>query len=309
MASWKQILDEARALGGTYDVIRRRYLKELSDLTGRNAIVYYSGWLQKSDLQRQGFSGFEINDSDKNGFMAAVHGLDRAQGLDLIIHTPGGDLAAVESLADYLRSMFTDIRAVVPQLAMSGGTILALLGREILMGKHSNLGPIDPQFGGLPAHGIVEEFEKAKKEMAENPATSFAWNQILGKYPPTFIGQCEKAILWGNEIASDLLCSGMFKDEADAKAMARKVVEGLTDNLVTKSHARHVSMARAQNLGLKIEALEDNQELQEAVLTVHHACVQTLAETSTVKIIENQNGDAYITGVRVEASGTSVVVN
>jgi len=43
--------------------------------------------------------------------MSACNGLeDRSKGLDLILHTPGGDIAATESLVDYLHKMFDDIR-------------------------------------------------------------------------------------------------------------------------------------------------------------------------------------------------------
>ena len=67
-----------------------------------------------------------INDNDKNGLMATVNGLGTSDGLDLILHTPGGDVGATESLIHYLRQKFgTNIRAIIPQLAMSGGTMMA----------------------------------------------------------------------------------------------------------------------------------------------------------------------------------------
>jgi len=73
--------------------------------------------------------------------MLAINKLDRSKGLDLILHTPGGDIAATESLVDYLYSMFDkDIRVIVPQISMSDGTMIALASKEIVMGKHSNLG-------------------------------------------------------------------------------------------------------------------------------------------------------------------------
>ncbi|MHB1126932.1 MAG: hypothetical protein ACYC2T_08230 [Bacillota bacterium] len=54
--------------------------------------------------------------------------MDRSKGLDLILHTPGGEIAATESLVDYLRSMFgSDIRAIVPQIAMSCGLWVSIL--------------------------------------------------------------------------------------------------------------------------------------------------------------------------------------
>jgi hypothetical protein len=47
-------------------------------------------------------------------------------------------------------------------------------------------------------------------------------------------------------------------------------------------------------MGLVIERMEDNDELQDAVLTVHHTCMQTLSATPTVKIIENHRGVAFV---------------
>ena len=133
MPGWNDILVEIQGAGSVHDITRRKYLKKLSDLTGRNTIAYYSGWLQKGEIARQGVTGFDVNDDDKNGFMATIHDLDRDKGLDLLLHTPGGDTAATESLVDYLRSMFgTDIRAIVPQLAMSAGTMIALATKEVI---------------------------------------------------------------------------------------------------------------------------------------------------------------------------------
>ena len=114
--------------------------------------------------------------------MTAVHQLDRSKGLDLILHTPGGETAATESLVDYLYSMFgTNIRAIVPQIALSAGTMIACACREILMGKHSSLGPIDPQFGNIPAHGIIEEFKRAHAEIKADPSKIPVWQPIIAK--------------------------------------------------------------------------------------------------------------------------------
>jgi hypothetical protein len=92
----------------------------------------------------------------------------------------------------------------------------------------------------------------------------------------------------------DWLLSCMFADEEDAERKADGVIRELADHALTLSHARHISMERARNLGLKVIALEDNDELQDAVLTVHHACIQTLSATPALKIIENHLGVAFI---------------
>ncbi len=104
--------DAQHAVGHMFDNLRRKYLKDLHKITGRNVIIYYSGWLQKPAAPNN-----QIQDGDKGGFMTCMHGLDTKKGLDLVLHTPGGAIAATESLVDYLRSIFgTNIRAVVPPL-------------------------------------------------------------------------------------------------------------------------------------------------------------------------------------------------
>src|SRR5258708_540822 len=148
MGNWNDLLNEVKEAGNVHDVVRRKYLAKLHDQTARNVILYYSGWLQKGAVQGIPTTEFYVNDTDKNAFMATVHRLDKTKGLDLILHTPGGSMAATESLVQYLRAIFGhDIRAIVPQIALSAGTMIALSCREIIMGRHSSLGPIDPQIG------------------------------------------------------------------------------------------------------------------------------------------------------------------
>jgi ATP-dependent protease ClpP protease subunit len=290
--SWPEVLLEIRKAGGPQDVVRRRYLRQLSRYTGRNTIIYYSGWLQKTDISN---TAFLVNDSDKNGFMSAVHRLDRTKGLDLILHTPGGDLAATESIVDYLRSMFgNDIRAIVPQLAMSAGTMIALATKSVVMGRHSSIGPIDPQLMGIPAHGVIEEFQQAAKEIKADPSRAAVWQPIIAKYPPAFVGECQKAIAWGNDLVEDWLKTGMLLGDKSVTAKTTKIIKELADHALTKTHARHISAKAAAGLGIVVEKLEDDQRLQDLVLSLHHATVQTLQETGAVKIIENQRGTAFI---------------
>lgn len=176
MSTWPDInrdIDNAFAQRDGIDPVsdmRKIYLEKLHNKTGRNIIVYYSAWLQNEHIQTGHANGFAVSDNDKTSFMAAIGGMsDKTAGLDLILHTPGGDVAATESLIDYLRSLFgTDVRVIVPQLALSAGTIIALSSKEIMMGKQSSLGPIDPQLFGVAAHGIIEEFERAKQDAEKN---------------------------------------------------------------------------------------------------------------------------------------------
>ena len=295
MPTWNDILTEIGRAGSTHDVVRRRYLRKLAAKTRRNVIIYYSGWLQKSELLKHQPWELMINDADKNGLMATIHEMDRSLGLDLILHTPGVDMAVTESLVDYLRQMFgKNIRAIIPQIAMSAGTMIALACKEIIMGKHSNLGPIDPQLGGVAAHAIKEEFDRAMAEVKAAPATAPIWQVVISKYGPTQISESLKAITWADQMSKEWLKTGMFDGDPQADAKADRVALELGDHSLTKSHARHISLSAAQSMGLNVTALEADQSLQDAVLSVHHASILTLNMTPAIKIIENDRGVAFI---------------
>ena len=298
MPSWNSVLDEINqvksgiASASALDIVRRKYLESLSGHTGRNTIAYYSAWLQRGPNT----PNLSINDTDKNAFMATVHGMDRTKGLDLLLHTPGGSIAAAESLVDYLRRMFgTDIRAIIPQIAMSAGTMLACSCREIVLGKQSNLGPIDPQMNGMPANGILREFEQAAKEIKADPSRIAIWQPIIGKYHPSFLQECVNAIAWSKTVVTEWLATGMFKGEPQASLKAKRIVRELSDYKKMKTHGRHVHIDQCKDIGLKVVDLELDKTLQDLVLTVHHAFMQTVSEAVQVtKIVENQNGIALV---------------
>ncbi len=304
MPSWNSVLDEINqvkngiASASALDIVRRKYIAALSAHTGRNTIAYYSAWLQRGPNT----PNLSINDADKNAFMATIHGMDRTKGLDLVLHTPGGSIAAAESIVDYLRRMFgTDIRAVVPQIAMSAGTMLACSCREVIMGKQSNLGPIDPQINGMPANGVLREFEQAAKEVKADPSRIAIWQPIIGKYHPSFLQECVNAIAWSKTVVTDWLITGMFKTDARASTKAKRVVRELSDYKKMKTHGRHVHIDQCKLIGLNIVDLESDPTLQDLVLTVHHAFMQTTSEAAQVtKIVENQNGIALVVNQAVQ---------
>lgn len=261
-------------------------LRNLAAKTGRNTIAYYSCWLMRN------VPGHDINDFDIDGFMNVVHKMDRSKGLDLILHTPGGGIAATEQIVHYLRALFgTNIRCIVPQLAMSAGTMIACATKEIIMGRQSCLGPIDPQFFGYPCHGIVEEFKRAKREVAKHPEYLGVWQPIINKYGPSFLGECQKSMDLSELLVKDWLETGML---ANNKKKAKSVVKALSSHADTKTHDRHLSSDKAKQIGLVISMMEDDNDLQDKILTVHHSFMLAMLNSNIVKIMESDAGKMFI---------------
>ena len=230
-----------------------------------------------------------------NAFMAAVHQMKRDKGLDLILHTPGGDIAATEALVKYLWTMFDkDIRVIVPQLAMSAGTMIACSAKQIVMGKQSSLGPIDPQIMGMPAQAILEEFQMAINNIKLDPASTPLWQQIVSRYHPSFLVECVQAINWSRTMVHGWLCENMFGGNPAMAATAQGIVNYLSDHASTATHSRHLSVDKCEEIKLKVVKLEDDPKLQDLVLTVHHAYMHTFSLSPAIKITENHLGVATV---------------
>ena len=304
MPNWNEVLSEIKSnlLVGqqAVDLVRRDYLQQLHKYTNRNVIAYYSGFLSKPN----NFS-MSITDEDKNGFMMAVHKLDRSLGLDLILHTPGGDIAATQSIVNYLHSMFGhNIRAIIPQIAMSAGTMIACSCKEILMAKHSNLGPIDPHLNGYPAYGVIQEFEKACEEIKLDASKIPIWSAIIQQYKPAFLSQCRNAIDWSNQFVEENLTNVMFEGQKTGKTKAKNIVKKLTDFTGNKTHSRHIHHDELKKMGLKVSLIEDEKVkknekpyLQDLVVTVHHCYMHSIQNTTSFKLIENHLGVALVKNI------------
>lgn len=289
MASWSELLSEANGSANPLEYLavkRQEFLKQISDKTGRNVITYYSSWLTK-----QNTANTDIVDADKNAFMQAIYGMDKKKGLDLILHTPGGDIAAAESIVDYLHSIFgNDIRAIIPQMAMSAGTMIALSCPTIIMGKESSLGPVDPQFRGLSCQEAVDEFDQAVAAVSANPASLGLWQIRISKYTPTFLVSCKNALDWSKSYTKSWLARNYKLDEPDAETMAKPFV----DHSESKSHSRHYSAEQCKKIGLNILDLEDDNDFQDMVLSLHHAYMIFFDKSTAIKAVENQIGARYL---------------
>jgi len=301
MPTWGQILGEITNLGkaghpAPVDEIRNRYVAELAAYTQRNTIVYATKWTSGEVPPNL----TSINDEDVQGFMQAVHGLN-GNALDVILHTPGGSAEATDAIVSYLRSKYSDIRVIIPQAAMSAGTMLACAANRILMARHSSIGPIDPQMilqtpigvRAFAAHAILEQFQLAQEDCAANPRNLNSWLPMLSQYGPALLIECQNQIDFGRQLVENWLRAFMFAGVENAPEPL-SIAEYLSTHSNFKTHGKHISIEKAVEIGLLIDQIEHDQELQGHILSAFHAITLTLSMTSTVKVIANHNGNAFL---------------
>ena len=311
MATWgeieKELLSQRLPNGAPdFDGVRRGYLRKLSNYTKRSTILYETAGF----ATLPGVSPDDVSitlDPDVGAFMEVVHGLPKSDPIDLILHSPGGTAEAAEAIVDYLRGRFPGLRVLVPVAAMSAATMMAMAADEIVMGAHSQLGPIDPQISiatpegprSAPAAAIRQQFEEARRDLAEHPEHTAAWLPILRSMAPALLQICENAEKLAKSMVTAWLAQFMFSEHPEPDESAQRVAAELTDYGQFLSHSRRLGAGRLRELGLNVVDLESDPQLQDLVLSVHHAVNHLMNHTGVVKIVENHLGKAFIRRVGV----------
>lgn len=265
------------------------FMKMLSEYTGRNVIAYYSSFPGND----YGYSSM-VNEWDISGFMKAMNTLDTSKGLDLILQTPGGVPTAAEGIVEYLQAEFQgDIRVIVPCCAFSAGTLISCAAKTIILGKHSFLGPVDPQFGQNACLNIIKEYDDARADILANPDSLGYWKIRLADYSSGIYMISKDAVALGDELLNKWLRRYMFADESGKELdnKVRRIYRKLNSN--NNAHGRHFGYEFCKNLGLKVEELEADPDLQDLVLGVHHAMEFAVSENGLAKFIINQKGEHY----------------
>lgn len=271
-----------------------------------NVLLHGSGFLQKPTAPGD---YIQITNEDVNGYMSVLHGMDYDRTLTLILHTPGGNVNAAESLVEYLRSKFRRIEVIVPTFALSAGTMITLASDLIIMGRQSQLGPIDPQmiYSGryVSAQAIVDQFKLAKKEIEENISSAHVWAPILASLGPSLILESQNALQYGEEMVSRWLEKFMFsgiEEESVRRTKAKKVARYFNDATRHKSHGRRINRDEARGLEVLVDDLEKDQLLQDGVLTIYHLMTIMFETGPAAKVLWSSHDHTWIKNWTLAAS-------
>ena len=181
----------------------------------------------------------DINDSED--VLRAIQMTDDDVPLDLVLHTPGGLVLAALQIAKAVREHEAKVTVFVPHYAMSGGTLIALAADEIVMCKHSVLGPIDPQLGQSPAASLIKVTEEKPVGRIDDQTLVLA---DVGR----------KAIAQVKQAASELLERRLPAEQA--RALAEKLTAG------TWTHDYPIWASTAKSLGLPVSTDMPNGVLE-----------------------------------------------
>jgi ClpP class serine protease len=218
---------------------RQRLIAKIERRRGSRVILLVHREETMSLLGFPIFRYIDLNDSEQ--VLRAIQMTDPEVPLDLILHTPGGLVLAALQIARAVEKHKGKVTVFVPHYAMSGGTLIALAAKEIIMCDHAVLGPVDPQLGEFPAASLLKVIKA--KPIAEVDDKTL----ILAD-------QGEKAIAQLRERVGAMLASKMGAERAEE--LARIMTEG------TWTHDYPITFDVAQRLGLPVASSMPEEIMQ-----------------------------------------------
>ncbi len=208
----------------------------------------------------------------------------KSRSIAIILETPGGVAEVVERMVTTIRSTFEEVIVIVPNSAMSAGTIFALSADRIMMDHLSCLGPIDPQIekeGKLvPALSYIKQFDRLN-EKAQDGALTTAEYALLNKLDLGELYQFERARQLSVDLLIRWLTQYKFKNwtHTETKGLtvtqemkeqrANEIADILNNPEKWNSHGRAIDIEtlRGEEVKLKIENFEDDRELYKQIRT------------------------------------------
>ncbi len=225
---------------------------------------------------------------------------DNDNKLDLLLHTPGGSPEAAADIIRVCRSYSKKFRVIVPNAAMSAGTLIAMGSDEIIMSDTSNLGPIDPQMIFVQAKNIVimrpaKSFIDAYLDLINNARHAIVNKQpsapflhLLDRQDPSWIIECVRARKATENLAKEQLKVNMLKDKSEKEI--DEVVKRFFEVGDKNTHGRSISQDEAMSFGLNIKKEDKYGEFWNMIWEIYVRIENYTRNKGLAKYLLSRNG-------------------
>lgn len=243
-----------------------------------------------------------LEDVVRDAIEAREHKSDK---LVVLVETDGGYIEVAQRIADTMRHHYRQVEFVIPNFAMSAGTVLVMSGDAIWMDYYSVLGPIDPQIsrpggGMVPALGYLVHYDRLIKRAEQKLITSAEVMYLAANFNPAELYLCEQASDLSIALLKEWLAKYKFKNwtrtDTHGKKVsnsmraqrAEKIARVLQDTRRWNSHGRGISMEiLRREVNLKIDDFGENPELQQAIHQYYRLLIRFMANREISGVVHS----------------------
>lgn len=231
--------------------------------------------------------------------------------IDILLVTPGGSAQQVAKFVDKLRPRFEKVSFIIPNVAMSAGTIFVMSGNEIIMDPQSYIGPIDPQIPNrdgayIPAQAIltlVEDIQqRGQTQIDQGKSPQWTDLQLLRQTDARDIGNAINASKYSIDLVTEYLYLYKFADwnvhastgnpvtPEEKKARSKEIAELLCAHSLWKSHGRGINRHDVKNTcRIEITHTETIQGLERATRRFWAFLYWAFGATNIYKMFISEN--------------------
>jgi hypothetical protein len=201
--------------------------------------------------------------------------------ISVVLRTGGGSAETTERMVGVLRKHYDQVNFIVPDIAMSAGTILCMSGDRIYMDYASTLGPIDPQVPTpdtgdyVPALGYLDKIQEITQKGQLAPADVVMLKSLdLAK-----LALFEQARDLSVDLLKQWLVEYKFKNwtihrttnpgaqvsDLEKAERAEQIAKDLANHKRWRSHGRSLDISKLNELRIEIDDYSDKEELKNAI--------------------------------------------
>ncbi len=219
---------------------KKSIIEQIENERGSRVIVYFTG--EKNPQQQ---FATQIASDALPLFKDILEDFGQSNKISLVLNTNGGHLETPWPLVNLIREYCTAFEVIIPEKALSAGTMIALGADKIVMLPYSQLGPVDPaadivdndkkQIRRFEIEDIIGFIDLAKDKIgiAEQSALVEVMKELAKEINPTMLGSVNRTHSLVRRLAKNLL--DLHKQRL-ADKQCKEIIENLTQKLYSHRH-------------------------------------------------------------------------
>ena len=280
---------------------RQSEIEELERLRGKRVITYVTG-----DRMPVGAS---IAGDAVRPFFDVLRAMGKVNTLDLFVYSGGGATEVPWRIASALRAYADSWNILVPFRANSAATLLALGADKIILGRHGELGPIDPTIniqgnpGGTPTHDsisvedVMAYFRFVKEEVGLTDQSNLAdsLGHLADRLDAVGLGNVHRTRSHIRDVAQRMMTS---QQNPPSERVMETIVATLAERVYAHDHA--IGLYEAKDIGLPVE--DASKEVESAMwnlLCKYEDELQMRDPIDPVELV--QNTDRFVDELAIAA--------